>query len=116
MKHTDFCSQLENIKTQEILELTAAVNAHGGKVTFQYNMEPDDNAPILIFNPEGPVEVIVKTVILEGYFLKVFGNDKNDCYADEQEEFFIEDALPGQLSFIIDAIPETDNVNDVTIL
>ena len=53
MKHTDFCSQLENIKTQEILELTAAVNAHGGKVTFQYNMEPDDNAPILIFNPEG---------------------------------------------------------------
>ena len=115
MKHTDFYSQLENIKTQEILELTAAVKAHGGKVTFQYNMEPDDSAPILIFNPEGPVEVIVKTVILEGYFLRVFGNDKNDYYADEQEEFFIEYALPGQLSFIIDAIPETDDVNDVTI-
>ena len=114
MKHTDFYSSLENIKTQEIQELTAAVKAHGGKVTFQYNMEPDDNAPILIFNLEGPVEVVVKTVILEGYF-QVFGNDKNDCYADEQEEFFIEDALPGQLSFIIDAIPETDNVNDVTI-
>ena len=115
MKHTDFYSQLENIKSLEIQELTAAVKAHGGKVTFQYNMEPDDNAPILIFNPEGPVEVIVKTVTVEDGRLRVFGNDKNDCYADEQEEFFIEYALPGQLSFIIDAIPETDNVNDVTI-
>ena len=114
MKHTDFYSQLEDIKKQEIQELTAAVKAHGGKVTFQYDMEPDDNAPILIFNPEGTVEVVVKTVTVEDDRLRVFGNDKNDCYTDE-EEFFIEYALPGQLSFIIDAIPETDNVNDVTI-
>ena len=106
MKHTDFYSQLENIKKQEILELTAAVKAHGSKVTFQFDMEPDDNAPILVFNPEGPIEVIVKTVTVEDDRLRVFGNDKNDYYADEQEEFFIEYALPGQLSFIIDAIPE----------
>ncbi len=115
MKHTDFYSILENIKNQEIQELTAAVKAHGGKVTFQYDMETDDDPPILIFNPEGTVEVVVGTVIVEDDRLRVFGNDKNDCYADEQEEFFIEDALPGQLSFIIDAIPETDNVKDVTI-
>lgn len=108
MKHTDFYSQLENIKKQEILELTAAVKAHGSKVTFQFDMEPDDNAPILIFNPEGPIEVIVKTVTVEDDRLRVFGNDKNDYYADEQEEFSIEDALPGQLSFIIDAIPEKE--------
>ena len=77
MKHTDFYSQLENIKTQEIQELTAAVKAHGGKVTFQYDMEPDDNAPIIIFNPEGAVEVVVKTVTVEDGRLRVFGNDKN---------------------------------------
>lgn len=112
MKHTDYYSILEYIKKQEIQELTAAVKAHGGKVTFQYDMETDDDPPIIIFNPEGTVEVVVGTVTVEDDRLRVFGNDKNDCYADEQEEFFIEDALPGQLSFIIDAIPETDDVND----
>lgn len=115
MKHTDFYSLYENIKKQEIQELTAAVKAHGGKVTFQFDMEPDDNAPIITFSPEGAVDVIVGTVTVEDDHLRIFGNDKNDCYSEEQEEFFIEDALPGQLSFIIDAIPETDNVNDVTI-
>lgn len=111
MKHTDFYSLLEYIKKQEIQELTAAVKTHGGKVTFQYDMETDD-APILIFNPEGTVEVVVKTVTVEDDRLRVFGNEKTGCYDDEPEEFFIEDALPGQLSFIIDAIPETDDDND----
>lgn len=110
MKHTDFHTQLENIKKQEIQELTAAVAAHGGKVTFRYDMEPDDNAPIITFLPEGAENVIVKNVTLEGGRLRIFGNVKNDYpnYADEEEEFSIDDALPGQLAFIIDAIPEKE--------
>lgn len=111
MKHTDFRTQLENIKKQEIQELSAAVAAHGGEVTF--NMEAGDKAPIITYNlksavEEGAVEVIIKTVTLEGDRLRIYGNVKNDYYADVEEEFFIEYFLPGQLSFIIDAIPEKE--------
>lgn len=106
MKHTDFHTQLENIKKQEIQELAAAVAAHGGEVTFKFDMEPDDNAPTITYNLESAVDVIIKTVILEGDRLQIYGNVKDDYYADEEERFLIEYFLPGQLSFIIDAIPE----------
>jgi hypothetical protein len=116
MEHTDFDRKIEQIKQQETAELIAAVNAHGGK--FQWPMEDDDDnmeRPIIAINPDSkypnPTDVEVISVCVNSGRLELIGLEKNDGY---EIPFTPEEVFPGHLSFIIDYIPETEDIKDVT--
>jgi hypothetical protein len=114
MKHTNFYEKIEQIKQQEIVELIAALNAHGGK--FQWPIEDDDTErPIIAINPDSsypePTDVEVISVCVNSGRLELTGIEKNDGY---EISFTPEEVFAGHLSSIIDYIPETEDVKDVT--
>lgn len=124
MKHTDFYSQAQAIKTKSIQELAAALKAHGGTYTWR-NPEPDDDEeneddddlPCIAFNLDyaGPQDVIVlqASVSDEGH-VSIIGRPK-DGYDDDTQEYDPYEAFASHIEFLIDMIPETDKVHDVSL-
>jgi hypothetical protein len=111
MKHTNFRSQINEIKKLEQIELTKAVMAHGGK----YEWSEDEERPIVAVNTDGPfpepMDVEISKVIVNDGVLKIFGDDKNTGIdIDLRRATF----FAGHLSSIIDYLPETDEVSDVS--
>lgn len=111
MKHSDFYGLLQVLKEQEIAELITAVKAHGGKVTF---VEYYD-APVIMFNLNniGPADITVKKVYIEDGKLHITGIEK--AAYEGEKEYFLGDVVPGQLQYVIDQIPPTDTVEDVSV-
>jgi hypothetical protein len=114
MKHTNFYKKIEEIKRQEIAELIKALNAHGGK--FQWPIEDDDTErPIIAINPDSscpdPTDVEVISVCVNSGRLELVGIEKNNGY---EIPFTPEEVFAGHLSYIIDYIPETEYIKDVT--
>ena len=119
MKHTNLYDKIKEISRQEIAELIAAVNAHGGK--FQWSIGDDENGdegierPIIAINPDNccpnPTDVEVISVHVNSGKLELTGVDKNDR---NEISFTPEEVFVGHLSFIIDYIPETETVSDVS--
>jgi hypothetical protein len=111
MKHTDFFKKIREIEAQEQLELIKAIMAYGGK----FNWDEDTEQPIIAINPDSvcpsPIDVEVNRVIVNNGHLKIFGSEKECGY---EIEFDPEDAFTGHLSSIIDYIPDTENISDVT--
>lgn len=111
MKHTDFFEQARKIKEQERLELLDAIMAHGG----EFNWGDDAEKPTIAASLDGiyhsPIDVEVERVVADNKTLKIYGSEKK--YGDEVE-FGPEEVFTGHLSYIIDYIPETEGIFDVT--
>lgn len=117
MKHTDFYSKVEEIKRQEQRELIEALKAHGGSYSW-YNEETKefaDEYPCIAVNVDGtfpnPTDVIIHSVSIYNNSLHFVGTDKD--YGNSVD-FEADDVFAGHLSYIIDLIPETNTVDDVT--
>lgn len=119
MKHTDFYSLVKNIKHKEQEELCKALEAHGGsyswwddsKSCFMENVQ----YPIIAVNVDctfpNPTDVEIKSISVKDGWLNFVGEDKN---SGELVDFCADDIFAGQIEYIIDLIPDTDAVNDVT--
>ncbi len=113
MKHTNFdpiINQLRNIETEELKQ---AVLAHGGRFRF----EDKDNRPV-ITSPcsdfsDTAIDVDVCEVSVNDRGLLCIIGTEHEGDADEIE-FAPSDFTFGQLGYIINAIPETEKVKDVS--
>lgn len=112
MKHTDFFARTRAIKAQEYKELYAAVEAHGG--VYEWSLS-DRSHPIIAVNVNSicpnPMDMDIYKVSIQGGILKIYGEDKE--YGNDVP-FNPEDVFAGHLSSIIDYIPATGDVEDVT--
>lgn len=114
MKHSDYQAKVNEFKALECEELKLAIEAHGG--CYEWDSENDGSYPIIAVNsnkiePEPQDIEIIKVAIVDGQ-LKISGVDK--VYG-EPVKFDTDDIFAGHLSFIIDYIPATDEVSDVSI-
>lgn len=111
MKHTNFYALVQGIQDLEIKELTEAVKAHGGV----YEWQEDEEKPIVAANPYScepqPVDIKITRVYLQDDSLCIEGVDNQD---NVSVEFCITDIFVGQISFIIDYIPEISSCNNIT--
>lgn len=112
MKHTDFFARTRAIKAQEYKELYAAVEAHGG--IYEWDLS-NGNYPTIAVNADStcpnPTDVDIYKVSIQQGVLKIYGEDKE--YGNDVP-FKPEDVFAGHLSSIIDYIPATRGVEDVT--
>lgn len=120
MKHTNFYDQYRTISRQERRELTAAVKAHGGEYVFipEDSEDWDEGNNVIIkassqYYDEDNKDRYVSRVTVDKYGeLHIYGFDTEyDSPSDEHELFNIE---YGHLEYILDAIPETNYVRDVS--
>lgn len=122
MKHTDFYSLHKKLDAQEREELIAAIRAHGGEYIFvhfdedgDYDEEERNNAPIIMAGTRSMdtyEDFYISRVELENdQYLNIYGWPK-EGWTDELQ---LDDFAHGHLEYIIDQIPETDTVQDVTI-
>ena len=112
MKGTDFYALTRKVKAMELDELMLAVKAHGGSFTF----EDQDAAPRIMVNMDniGPIDVTITKVSIKNSrhmsILSIFG--LSDCFYGEKEIYF-NDIAVGHASYITEAIPATNEVDDV---
>lgn len=116
MRHTDFYKQYKEIEAREREELKKAVLAHGGE--FRFLTEDGEaidgvQAPIVMAGDrhwDSNCDCVITRVVVNDGFLEIYGYDKE--YGDN--EIWLDDVELGHLNFIIDEIPETDEIQDVT--
>lgn len=124
MKHTDFYNQYKYLDALTEDELKAAVKAHGNEYVFIHTDDDDDNriaeekveAPIILAstkNMESYEDFYVTRVAIEDFDSVVVYGFPKDGWSDDERE--LTDIIHGQLEVVIDLIPETDEVQDVTI-
>ncbi len=123
MKHTDYYKQAREIKEKSIRELAAALKAHGGSYTWKNpdadndddEIEESDNIPCIGFNLDsGPVDVIVyQASVNEDGGVTIVGRYNDD--SGDIAEFDPYDAFVAHLDFLMDEIPETEEVSDVSL-
>lgn len=116
MKHTDLYKKYKEIEAIEREELKKAVLAHGGEFRFQ----TEDGggiegvqAPIVMAGTkhwESNCDCYITRIVVNDGFLEIYGYDK-EC---GDKETLLTDIGFGHLGYIIDEIPETDEVQDVT--
>lgn len=119
MKHTDFRSLVQDIKRKEQQELCRALEAHGGSYSW-WNTEEEgfveDEHPIIAVNVNGmfpnPTDIEIRSVSVDNGHLIFVGEDKE---SGELVDFQAWDVFAGHLGFIIDLIPDADEINDVTM-
>lgn len=110
MKHTDFYSIIRKIKEQERQELIKAVIAHGGS----YKWEDEGEKPIIAANAkywEDPIDVNITHVYVINGDLRIYGEEKGSGTPVEIDSY---DAFAGHISYIIDMIPETESIKEVS--
>ena len=123
MKHTDFYALHKKLDEQSSHELLAAVKAHGNEYVFIHTEEDDETiyqekieAPIILASTswmESYDDFYITRVTCDEYDnLTIYGFSM-DCWIDDEHE--LTSFAHGQLEYIIDHIPETDAVQDVTI-
>lgn len=120
MKHTDLHNEYEKLDAIEKKELIAAVKAHGGEYVFIHidddgycNEEEKNNAPIIMASTrcmDHYEDFYVSRVEIYAYHLIIYGWPI-EGYEDERE---IDSIAHGHLGYVIDHIPETNDVKDVT--
>lgn len=121
MKHTDLYNEYKRLDAIEEEELIAAVKAHGGEYVFihlddedGYCEEERDRAPIIAASTkymDGYEDFYVSRVEAKGGHCTLYGWCK-EGWVDENEIYSV---AHGHLGYVIDCIPETDEVKDVTI-
>jgi hypothetical protein len=110
MKHTNFAKQIIEIKNQEYKELFKAVEAHGNY--YEWDFDRNEH-PIIAVNTRipDPMDMEIEKVYIEDGFLYMEGVDKE---WGNRIDFEVSDVFAGHLGYVIDCIPETDTVKDVT--
>ena len=116
MRHTDFYRKYRELEALERKELKKAVLAHGGE--FRFRTEDGDDIegvqmPIVMAGDshwESNCDCYITRVAVVDGFLEIYGYDKEYGY----KEIRLDDIEFGHLNYIIDEIPETDAVHDVT--
>lgn len=117
MKCTDAWSIVKMLHIHMEKELKAALDAHGGEFSW-YSEEDEeyaDNAPIVICNNRyaGPVDVKVRSAYVSSYGSVFIEAATVDCDDDITIEF--DDIVVSNIQYIIESIPVTDAVSDVSI-
>ena len=131
MKHTNFYNQLKEIDNRIREELKAAIKAHGTEYTFIHTERDDEDedtydliseemnrAPIILASThytENSEDYYVTQVELDAEYddVIIYGFRTSGCSDDVNELEFV---AHGHLEYIIDQIPETDEVHDVSIV
>lgn len=115
MKHTDFYTLTKKIKKREFDELYAALQAHGG--FYEWPTDEEVERPIIAVNSEEfgdhPCDVEITCANISGYDIRLTGFEV-DGYSEEIQ-FSCNDVETGHLSYIIDYIPEINEIANVTI-
>lgn len=121
MKHSDFYKERQEMRHRIYKELIAALEAHGGSYTWGEENEEEeidvdtDECPIVDVVPRCWQDVtavyIAKATYREGH-LEFVAYAKD--YMDEVN-IDLEDITTDSLEYIIEYIPETDTVFDVSI-
>ncbi len=116
MKHTDFYTKCQSIKEHESKELYKALEAHGGAYSWPKTEEEEGTGPVIAISVDSICPyltdvTVVSAEILKGGYIEFIGEDE---YGNELT-FCAGDAFAGQLACVIDSIPETDKVTDVTL-
>lgn len=120
MKHTELYNEYKKLDELERQELIAAVKAHGGEYIFirtdDEGWPVDDDCPIVsasLSSSDWQSDYTVSRVAVDdrGY-LAICGFDREyGCLSDERELYNI---ASGHIGTIIDFIPETETVKDVS--
>lgn len=108
----------KQLREKMLEELKRAVQAHGGSYSW-YNEETEefsDDAPIVMCNHRyaGPVDVKIKSLSIDKWGYLNIDAATNE-YEDDIEISF-NDITPGHFSYIIENMPATPEVDDVTSL
>lgn len=116
MKHTDLYTRYKELDAIERAELKKAVMAHGGEFRFENeNGETVEGlcAPVVIAcgkHWESPCDcVITRVAVNNGGYLEIYGHEKE--WSTHEALLEVE---TGHVGYIIDNIPETDDVQDVS--
>lgn len=117
MKCTDAWVIMKILRARMGKELKAALAAHGGEYSW-YSEEDEkyaDNVPIVMCNNRyaGPVDVKVRSVYIDSHGYVMIEAATNDCNDEITIEF--EDIVAHHIQFIIESIPATDTVTDVSV-
>lgn len=124
MNHTDFYNQYKHLDAQTENELKAAVKAHGKEYVFIHIENDDDdhiseesnNAPIILASTkwmDSYDDFYVTRVVIDDFDCVIVYGFPKDCWPDDEHE--LTEIAHGQLEYVIDEIPATDEVEDVTI-
>lgn len=113
MRHTDITPLLSRIRNLEKEELKKAVAAHGGLYRFDKDNRPVITSPFSDSSDTAQdIDICQASVNGEGN-LCLTGIPHLE-FRDIEIEYDPDDFAPGQLSFITNDIPETDEVKDVS--
>jgi len=118
MKCTDSWQLGKQLRNGMMEELVKAVQAHGGSYSW-YNEETEefsDDAPVVMCNHRyaGPVDVKIRRIYIDKW-----GCLNIEAVDDENGgdiKISLDDIAPHHMSFIIEAIPVTSEVKDVSSL
>ena len=116
MKHTDFYSLHKQLDERAEKELISAVQAHGEEFIFVRENYVCEYCPPIIMASTKYMEnyedfYVSRVKIDENGHCIIYGFLKGGCDEDEQE---LESIAHGQIEYIIDMIPETETVSDVS--
>lgn len=129
MKHSDFYKKLDAIRKQELQELAAAIKAHEDKYIF-VDCESDNSdekwydranyydIPIIHGTTrysDSYDDYYVAYVEVNQYGVSIYGFRTEYSSPSDVEYLDFDDITPGHISYIIDFISETDDVEDVSI-
>lgn len=117
MKCTDSWKLGKQLRNRMMEELKKAIKAHGGSYSWysEENEEFSDDAPVVMCNHRyaGPVDVKIKNIYLDEWeYINI--EAVTEEYGDEIDISF-DDIAPGHFSFIIEMIPATSEVEDVSL-
>ncbi len=117
MKHTNNYDKLKALDNLDRRELLEAVKAHGGIYRW-YDEDGEEiegrQAPIIVGawkHMEGSEDYIITHVVVDDDYVKIYGFPK-ECWETTPDFMYWIDY--GQIGYIIDEIPETEEISDVS--
>lgn len=117
MKHTNNYNKLKALDNLDRRELLAAVMAHGGIYRW-YDEDGEEiegrNAPIIVGawkHMDGSEDYIITHVVVNDNYVEIYGFPKEGWETTPDFMYWIDH---GQIGYIIDEIPETEEVSDVS--
>lgn len=122
MKHLDLWNAYKELDNFEKEQLRAAVMAHGGKYVFldvekdyEEAGEEEPSMPCIMagkkYSDAYEDYYVTQVVVEDGEHLILYGYPKEGYRSDE---YVIDDVAHGGYGWIIDEIPETETVKDVS--
>lgn len=121
MKHTELSNEYKKLDEIARQELIAAVKAHGGEYVFINEDDEDwydcDDCPIVCacfgYGDEASAFYVSRVVVDDKDYLTIYGFDQSyGNPSDECELYYVE---TGHIRHILDFIPATEIVKDVSI-